>query len=302
MEQKEVIYAVVDDDRVFVTKDEDRVSLIDFFTTILPHRQEGWLALGYMPDIKLRPKDYSQAFVYWLPALAYLDLFEDIFDFVDSYKAQDCYFSPLLFREQKRTKQYAQPGSVLWADLDECKPGWLGKYGEPPPNILVRTSADHWQAYWLLDEIIPAERIEQLNKNIVYGYRREGVDFGWTRTKIMRIPTTHNNKKNEPFKVEAYITKTSRAKVTDFDGLPQAKRTGDIYTRVSFGGKTITPADVDKLPIANDIKELIHHPPEKGGRSEACFKVIKALHQAGLTPDEIKAIMKANPIGERYYG
>jgi hypothetical protein len=309
MKNKE-IHVTVNPHNAFVTLDKDRHDLVNFLQVILPHHNAGYLALGYIDNIKAEPREqrYTQRFVYYEPHYTYLDRFEDIFDFFDEHKEKDCYFSPLLFSEPKREKQYAQAGGVLWADLDDCKPEWLGKYGEPKPNIIIQSSEEHCQAYWVLGEYIPAEAIEQLNKNIVYGYRREGVDFGWSRTKIMRLPGAMNNKKEIPFKVKTYKTDVPMgALAKDFDGLPKAKTTSDVVARVRLGRATIEDIDVDKIQgVSPRIIDLIKTGWTKGcgykSRSEADMAVMVALVAAGYNDDELRAMFAKYPIGGKYRG
>jgi hypothetical protein len=279
------------------------LKLVSFLEVILPPDEEGWLALGWIDNIWLPPKEqgYHQQFI------IHPDLFGQICEFVEEHKGKDCYFSPLLFGQKFREKEYAQPGAVLWADLDDCRPEWLGKYGEPSPNLLVHTSAEHWQAYWLLTKSISAEAIEELNRRIVYGYRREGMDFGWSRTKIMRLPTTFNNKRDEPFKVEAVLTKKERCTVKDFEGLPKPKVSSAVYTRPVLGHETIADIDADKLAgVSQRIIDLIKTGWTPGcrykSRSEAEFAVMVAMFSAGYTEEEIRGILWKYPIGSKFRG
>lgn len=61
----------------------------------------------------------------------------------------------------------------------------------------------------------------------------------------------------------------------------------------------VEPPDFVNLRLKAEIVELIHHPPERGGRSEADQKVITALIHAGATDAEIRAIFTHYPIGKQ---
>lgn len=60
----------------------------------------------------------------------------------------------------------------------------------------------------------------------------------------------------------------------------------------------VPPPDVDHLHIRKEVAQLIHEPPERGGRSEADQSVITSLVFAGATNEEIKAIFEFYPIGK----
>ena len=47
------------------------------------------------------------------------------------------YFSPHLFSRAGGKKEFALSSFILSADLDDCNPDNLGKYGEPKPNIVL---------------------------------------------------------------------------------------------------------------------------------------------------------------------
>jgi hypothetical protein len=102
----------------------------------------------------------------------------------------DLYFGVQLLSRPIRQKEFALPTRVLWADLDECHPNKLGRYGEPKPQLVMQSSQGRWQAYWFLSRPVKAEVAQELNKQIAAAYKEDGCDqSGWDTTQIMRLPT-----------------------------------------------------------------------------------------------------------------
>lgn len=102
----------------------------------------------------------------------------------------DLYYCVQLLKRPIRQKEYTLPVLALWADLDECHPKNLGRYGEPKPQILVQSSEGRWQAYWLLKEPMAPEQAEQFTKRIARAYHPDGCDLsGADLTQILRLPT-----------------------------------------------------------------------------------------------------------------
>lgn len=164
----------------------------------------------------------------------------------------------------------------MWADLDDCHPDKLGKFGEPLPNILVHTSKTHWQAYWLLgEELLPAD-YEMLNRRIALGYAKEGCDQGgWDITQLLRVPLTYNHKKEKPWYIEYEVRDSSPSLYMDFHLrlplLPSefeiAKITGDMSYLRSLKSMTLA----ERLLWEKEVPE--------GERSEQVFRLIRMLKE-----------------------
>jgi hypothetical protein len=102
----------------------------------------------------------------------------------------DIYYCPHLLKRPERKKEFALPSLVLWADLDECHPKNLGKFGEPKPQLVLQTSEGRWQAYWILKSAVKPEVAEEFNHRIAVAYRDFGCDQGgFDLTQLLRVPT-----------------------------------------------------------------------------------------------------------------
>ena len=154
------------------------------FLSIIFEDAKGWLCLATID--RMNKKNFTQEF------FLYPKRRTKALNFIrrSNTFGMDIYFCPTLLSEPSRKKEYVLPSRVLYADLDECHPRHLGRYGEPKPNLVVRSSSNRWQAYWFLDSLIEPTRLEELNKRIAVGYRDLGVDQGgWDLTQLLRIPT-----------------------------------------------------------------------------------------------------------------
>ena len=144
----------------------------------------GWLCVAKIH--RLNGQGFSQKF------FRYPDEFETAIAYIeqsDSYGV-DLYFCPHLLARPERKKEHALAGSVLWADLDECHPSNLGRYGEAKPTLVVQTSERRWQAYWFLSKVLAPPQIEELNHRIALAYKDVGCDqSGWDISQLLRLPT-----------------------------------------------------------------------------------------------------------------
>lgn len=129
------------------------------------------------------------------------------------------YFSPVRYSDMRRLKSnVVDQVTVAWADLDACDPNLC----EPRPSIAVETSPNRYQAFWLLDEPVSANRAEDLNRRIAYHYRAQGADVsGWTSNKLLRVPGTPNLKPHydPPPTVTMLWSEDTRYAASDFDRL-----------------------------------------------------------------------------------
>ncbi len=154
----------------------------EFLSLMFGDKEKGYLCLATID--RSNNKKFSQEF-FLLP----LGL-EDAIEWAEKRLNKDLYFCPLLFSTKIRSKDQALPCNRLWADLDDCDPKCLGEFGEPKPNIIVKTSPGRWQAYWLLDKFYDANILEGYNKRICRAYKLQGADQGgWDATQLLRLPT-----------------------------------------------------------------------------------------------------------------
>lgn len=162
------------------------MTLQEFFKCIFVDGR-GWICLAKIS--RTNGTGFVQTF------FRYPDQMLEIEQYVEDNNVygNDLYFSVNLFSKPQRSKEFALPMYILYADLDLCHPRNLGKFGEPRPSLVLQTSQDKWQGYWILKEKITAAQAEELSHQIAVAYKDMGCDqSGWDTTQILRIPGTKN--------------------------------------------------------------------------------------------------------------
>lgn len=103
----------------------------------------------------------------------------------------DVYFTSYLFDAQAATKDASLPTQTIQADLDYADVSKLPLQ----PSIIVQTSPQRYQAYWLLKYAVDKLSHEALSKRVTYAI--EAADrTGWTVGHRLRLPNTLNHKYN----------------------------------------------------------------------------------------------------------
>lgn len=174
---------------------------------------------------------------------------DTILSFIDMSNANwDTYFTPGIFNADaiSKEKENGRRAKTLWVDLDGYKDdqaapeaalaairatGWL-----PEPTYRIQTSlkGEHW--YWILEDYIDAEVINNVNRRLTYFLDADKAC--WDISHVMRPPFTHNHKAKH--KVEGVSPQVSIAYYTGeihsidtFQKLPQIKE--QINDRISLG-------------------------------------------------------------------
>lgn len=102
----------------------------------------------------------------------------------------DVYFCPNLFSRPRRRQALVLPSCWLYADLDEVKP--IRAHAELSPTIAWESSPGRYQALWHMDQHMPPNLHQELNRKLTYAL---GADKGgWDTTQVLRVPGTFNHK------------------------------------------------------------------------------------------------------------
>lgn len=163
--------------------------LQQFFERILPD-DEGWV-----PIMSLGPGGgLSRCQWYHWPTEA-----EKMCEVVEKMSDKDVYWSPMLFHKpstlssaRHATKSNVKCVASVYADLDGLHPDDLFL----EPTVLVKSSPEHYHAYWRLSDYRSQGNldIEQLNRGVYQTHADTGVDRGWPLAKKLRVPGTMNTK------------------------------------------------------------------------------------------------------------
>ena len=153
---------------------------------------QGYLCIGTI-DPKLKKRHLNQEFFLWpeekKTALAYVD---------KNSAGVNVYFCTSLLDNKRRKKENCLPGSLVWADLDTCKPEIVHPY----PSVVIQSSPSRYQALWRLESQMPPDVQEDYSKRIAYAYNNNGADpSGWDLTQLLRVPLTYNYNYDDPAEV-----------------------------------------------------------------------------------------------------
>ncbi|MGA9047951.1 MAG: hypothetical protein WB588_03065 [Dehalococcoidia bacterium] len=248
--------------------------------------ETGYLCLG---RIKRPGKGYKQEF------FRYPEILEDIDEWVQDYQGYDLYFCPHLLFNPRRKKEEAGTSQIVWADLDDCSPDKLGKYGEPLPNIIIQTSQSHYQAYWKLKLARTPAVIEDLNHRIYEAYKLQGCDSCWALTHMMRLPYTLNHKREKPFKMKTIV---------DW-GFCSRKALDGKLPALTTNKSQIKAIDTSEKPFckfnAKQMRMYERHiwfdPIPQGKRSERIFELVKlAVNQLQCNDSGVIKLLMEHPV------
>lgn len=219
----------------------------------------------------------------------YPDQIRIMHEFVERSKySGNVYFCPQLLSEPTRTKANVVTTTCTWADLDSCPPGVL----LVRPTIVLQTSPNRFQAFWVFEEPRDPTESEDLARRIAYYHSKDGADrSGWDLTQLLRIPGTRNYKYGEgALAPEVTVEEVNDAKyrLSDFDQYPVAK--GYEYTQVPFPQLVIEDGvkflERYSFKLSGVAHTLFHQEVEEGTRSEALFRLVMVCSEAGMTREE----------------
>lgn len=205
------------------------------------------------------------------------------------------YFSPHIFSEKCSKKDFVLPTRTIVADLDEADIGSLAL----PPSILVETSPQRHQGYWILREDPGTlDALEELSRRLTYAIPRCDRG-GWHLGKRVRLPDTYNHKYSSGMKPVKIVQEDLRKyEIERFDYLPiLAARNGqhdeDFEWVKQAELSEIGPQEIlalfrTKLPskIANSYSR------PQGDRSAALWALMMACFRAGCTKEQVYILAK----------
>ena len=160
-----------------------------FFEDVLPDQQ------GWVPILSRDPFGKLTRFKWF----CWPSEKEAMVDYITEIGDEDVYFSPMLYTEPPTTEssRWATKANVLrcvvvYADGDDMDPDLL----KVKPTTFVRSSRDHWQAYWRFTDADSLSNfdIEDLSHGLYDAHASDAMDRGWPLAKKLRVPYTMNTK------------------------------------------------------------------------------------------------------------
>lgn len=191
----------------------------------------------------------------------------------------DVYFCPLPFSKPERLAKYVKPVNLLWSDIDDGDPEKI------PPSVLVESSPGRHHGLWFLKERLHAEDAASLNKSLTY---HMGADKGgWDLSQVLRIPGTYNHKYNSKPQVKLvhWVGKLLDPQII-------AKKVKHSFTRVDEEFNGDAGEILKNYRLSSRVLQLLHGEAEVGRRSEVLWYLENKLSEAGMSPEEIIAVVK----------
>lgn len=218
----------------------------------------------------------------------------------------DVYFGVGARRGRNGKKEHVAYIAALWADIDaplEDACGKLAAFPLPPSAIVASGYGVH--AYWLLREPFSFSELEERDyaEARLRGLAsRLGADSVWDLPRVMRVPDTVNHKNGEAPPVEIVEFHPSRRyNLSDFDEWAlEAERAEAVeFEEPADALEAMRKAEANGLP-ARAWRLITEGHAAGADRSRGDFHACCDLIRAGLTDDEIRAVFRAYPIGEKY--
>lgn len=256
--------------------------------------QEGHVDIARMNENKeLRRHKFFQ----W-PAQA-----EDVFQYIEKYKHEDVYFTPVLFRGPKRLRVLAQYATVVYGDADDFNLDDI----RVEPSIVVRTSPEKTHLYWFIDEMTDARLAETLSHSVSVAHpkKQTGFDDGWSCTKLLRVPGTTNTKyfedKGEVYEVtmeHTGLTYTEEEFTQFYPAVPEFE-----FEPSPFPEETQIPSYAEvlgQIPTSSRLESLLNtNQFDKGSSgSEALYALYTELFSLGATDIQVFVVAKHSELNK----
>jgi hypothetical protein len=266
---------------------KDTSNEIEQFLKFIYGDQEGYVHLGFRDYEKFKDEK-KRKFAWKNLYLQYPSELTKICSIIaEKSRLFDVYFGPSLCFEAGNGKKSNVKGSnVVWVELDSKAPE-EGISEIPEPSIVVQSSdEDHQHLYWRLDEFIPSDRAEQINRSLSLAYRADL--SGWDSTQVLRPPRTYNFKRER----SSILLRLDENKVyspSSFSDLPG-------FTT------TVQPIEIpDELPPAEEViwkyrlpgrvSNLFKKGKPEPHRSTALMELGYMLAELGMGNDEVLSVL-----------
>lgn len=212
----------------------------------------------------------------------------------------DQYFCPNMFSEPNRQKQFARETRLAWCDVDEADPFAF----RPKPSMVWETSPGRYQALWLWDAKHSPDEAEAHSRALTY--RHKGDKNGWPVNKLLRLPGSINHKEGygEPFIPLLHLDLIPiRTRPKPF--LIKCRSYGSKPSGLDFDHNAFTRGDVLKKhgrKLDPKARRLIKDKKVyERDRSAQIYHMVKSLHEAGATADEIASVIWGSPYFQDKY-
>src|SRR5437870_1547410 len=225
--------------------------------------------------------------------------YEQIVQDVLTLQETSVYFSPHLFKEKRSTKENVLPTRTIVADLDNADVDNLILR----PSMLVQTSEDRHQGYWILDDTLSLAELELLSKKLTYAIP-DCDHSGWSLGHKFRLPGTRNFKYDPPHTTR--LLETSSERTFPLEEIEDFVRGVDVSApshAIDESWVQNPPASLPKGPRetlekykgAIGSRAFSYYTTRQPIRHTALWGLMSALFRAGASRDEVYWIAKHSP-------
>lgn len=220
---------------------------------------------------------------------------DKIVERADAQKASaNVYFSSYLFKQPQSTKDNVLPSRTIQADLDDADIKQLPR----PATVLVETSPNRHQAFWVLDtkEVLSLEEHEALSRKITYAIPLCDRS-GWALGRKVRIPNTFNHKYLDGPKAVKVQSVGASYEPAIFEALPEVPQFLIDHYDPNFlenpkGSTELGLELLEKIKDAIPVKVYIAYSYQQPDRSEALWALMCWAFKAGLSRPEVYTLAR----------
>jgi hypothetical protein len=162
------------------------------------------------------------------------------------------------------------------------------------PSVVLKSSADRWQAFWTLTEGVGPFVAEDYSHRIAYAYRDKGVDpSGWDLTQLLRVPFTFNYKYPGRPIVELDLNNgiqySPKQFEDEFEAVPNFSVDWVEPPQRSLNAETVLHKF---MPLIDDyVMEMYNNEPtEDADWSAILWKFMQCLFDVGMDKDEVYSV------------
>lgn len=229
----------------------------------------------------------------------YPDQLSQALSHIESLKpTSDVYFTSHLFNEPVSSKELVLPSRTIQADLDYARDYPI------EPSILVRTSPNRYQGYWLLKYECEQELLESISKRLTYAIN-DSDHAGWSLGHRVRLPGTLNFKYTSgPQPIEIVSESLTLYSPEEFEFLPEIKPISNgIFDNDFVANADQINLGVGPLEFITQMKDRLNSSlyyeyvskTVAEDRSSWLWSLMCTLFEAGLPRDEVFWLAKHSP-------
>lgn len=207
----------------------------------------------------------------------------------------DVYFSSHLFNSNESTKDKVLGSRTIQADLDYAIDYPI------EPTVLVETSPNRFQGYWVLKYDVTSDLLEMLSKRLTYAISNSD-HSGWTLGHRLRLPNSLNHKYNNgPHLVNVIGHSKKTYSPEDFEFLPQIAPAElaiydndfvDTVDMIYFEKSALEMVEAKKSQISPTVYYDYMNKTQHEDRSAGLWSLMVALFESGLNRNEVFWIAK----------